>query len=355
MYLGAKSDKGIPRGATPQLCRSRGHSEVYTSHSPSTMNSNDKPRVITLPGQRLRNLAMVLLQQHPIHSSSTHRTPKYDYSIQIVTISDTHNTQPNLPAGDVLIHAGDLSENGSFDEIQKQLTWLSSQPHQYKICIAGNHDVLLDEEFLEKYPERRYDDPRTLKDLNWGSVHYLNRSSITLEFPSHSTPQSEVRKLRIYGSPWTPQYVPSAFQYPRSEDIWEDCIPSGTDIVVTHGPPRLHLDTRDFYRAGCPYLAQEVARVCPSMVVFGHIHAAYGREDVVLDGVRRSYEEIVGDWAGSGALLWMGVRVLGARVRCWVVGREKMVRSQMVTTFVNAAVVGGSKNELRNEPIVVEL
>lgn len=36
---------------------------------------------------------------------------------RIVCISDTHNCTVKLPAGDVLIHAGDLTNQGSFSEV----------------------------------------------------------------------------------------------------------------------------------------------------------------------------------------------------------------------------------------------
>ena len=36
---------------------------------------------------------------------------------RIVCISDTHNCQVKLPKGDVLIHAGDLSNQGSHAEV----------------------------------------------------------------------------------------------------------------------------------------------------------------------------------------------------------------------------------------------
>jgi hypothetical protein len=89
--------------------------------------------------------------------------------------------------------------------------------------------------------------------------------------------------------------------------------------------------------------------------VFGHIHASYGREDVVLNGTRRTYEKILGDWAGWEALSWMAAGALLARVQGFFRSREKMIRTERVTTFVNAAVVGGMKNDLQNQPIVVEL
>ena len=315
------------------------------------------PRNIKLPRQRLRNLAAKLLHMSPFYDTPITSLPSTQYPVvKVVCISDTHNTRPELPAGDILIHAGDLTESGTVKELQAQLTWLSSQPHRHKVVIAGNHDVALDEVFLENNPHWKRRMSGTLHDLDWQSIHYLQDASLELEIPTESrtkTPTS--RKILIYGSPRTLQYGVSAFQYPRDQDIWTSKIPSNTDIVITHGPPRLHLDARDFYRAGCPYLAHEIARVRPKLAVFGHIHVARGREHVVLDRVQRLHEEIINEWAAWGALAWMAFCVLLKRLEASVFGREKMLRREKITTFVNAAVVDGPRNELAHGAIVVEI
>lgn len=311
---------------------------------------------ITLPGRRQREAASKLRAIHrPKAKSSRPSNP-----LRVVCISDTHNTRPILPPGDLLIHAGDLTENGSFEEVQAELNWLSDQPHTYKVLIAGNHDVLFDEAFLAKYPERRYGQIKTKLDLDWGSVIYLEDSCVTLDFPSVKSigdvsPSSQPRRLTVFGSPWTPRYGASAFQYqPDDENHWSSRFTSlgiKPDIVVTHGPPKHHLDARDFHRAGCPYLAEEIAQIRPRLVVFGHIHVSYGREDVVLDGVQRAYEEVMTGWAGWMTVGWMAILVLWAKLKELVLpnlGQER-------TIFVNASVVSGSRNSLTNEPIVVEL
>jgi Icc-related predicted phosphoesterase len=249
---------------------------------------------INLRRHRKRRIATALKSFHDAHKSpplQQQHQRRADGGIKIVCISDTHKKRPPIPDGDVLIHAGDLTENDSFEEVQNELHWLSSQPHRYKLFVAGNHDVLLDEAFLEKYPERRYGQVKTNQDLDWGSVIYLQDRCVTLEFPKE---ESVSKKLIVFGSPWTPQYGISAFQY-RPEDggkHWQKRFAAlekneTPDVLVTHGPPRYHLDKRDFYRAGCPFLAEQVSRLKPRLVVCGHIHAAFGREVVVLDGVQR--------------------------------------------------------------------
>lgn len=57
---------------------------------------------------------------------------------RIVCISDTHNQTPKLPRGDVLIHADDLTNQGSYSELQKKISWLEKADFEAKIVIAGN-------------------------------------------------------------------------------------------------------------------------------------------------------------------------------------------------------------------------
>jgi hypothetical protein len=80
--------------------------------------------------------------QPPIHPRAPGTPP-----MKIVCISDTHNHRPVLPQGDMVIHAGDLTINGSLAELEEQIAWLNSLPgFAAKTVIAGNHDRCLAEE-----------------------------------------------------------------------------------------------------------------------------------------------------------------------------------------------------------------
>ena len=307
-----------------------------------------KPRVIKLPGHYKRIVASKLLEACPNDSTSKDLTPQP--STTIICISDTHNTQPHLPPGDLLLHAGDLTEHGSFDELQTQISWLAAQPHAHKVAIAGNHDVLLDAEFMAEHPERDYasNAGRTARDLDWSGVTYLAPGqSVELDItPSDAPPTQEKphqsRRVHIYGQPLTPQYGLSAFQHPPTHDPWTHRVPSGTNILLTHGPPRNHLDgvPGGLKHVGDMCLAREVRRVRPRLVVFGHIHVGARREDLVLHGARRAWERV-----GEGGP-WMDVLLVGfCAVGRWCV--PAVWRDSKVTTLVNAAVVGGSVEEAR--------
>ena len=183
-------------------------------------------------------LAQKIYGWHRILSSVEPLSP-----ITVVCISDTHNCQPCLPDGDILIHAGDLTQSGSLSEIHSTLDWLNRQPHRYKVVIAGNHELILDSSFASNSNCRQ--------DIRWGDVIYLQNESITIKC-SHG------RNIKIYGSPWTPKHGNWAFQYSRTTDIWHGTVPADIDILITHVPPRGHLDLNGL---GCKFLLGELWRL----------------------------------------------------------------------------------------------
>lgn len=300
---------------------------------------------VKLPRHRLRKASERLLSLRP----RTKAAPAKPTQVVVVCISDSHNTQPDVPPGDLLLHAGDLTNDGSFDEIQAQLRWLSSQPHKHKVVIAGNHEVLLDDKFMAAHPERDYpsNGGRTRKDLDWGSVKYLNEESVSLDFANKSQSGTS-RTIKVYGNPTTPRYGVSAFQEPRGEYDWHERVPSDTDILLVHGPPYKHLDGA--FSSGCRDLAMEVERVRPALVVFGHIHVGRGQEEVVFDGLRKDYESIRASESGWITIGFMVLRL----VYSWLVPARLASRT-CPTKLVNAAVVGGEHHEYTHAAIVVEM
>jgi hypothetical protein len=52
---------------------------------------------------------------------------------RFVCVSDTHSKKFAVPAGDVLIHAGDLSSWGSVKQLKVTVDWLLSLPHPAKM------------------------------------------------------------------------------------------------------------------------------------------------------------------------------------------------------------------------------
>jgi len=246
--------------------------------------------------------------------------------ITVVCISDTHNTQVNIPSGDVLIHAGDLTNSGTLEELQATLKWLRLLPHPYKVIIGGNHDLILD--ILATEEENPTD---------WSGLIYLNNSSVTIRCDSG-------RELKIYGSPMTPRHGNGTFQYPRMQDIWKGLLPDDIDILVTHGPPKAHLDLGDL---GCEFLLAELWRIQPRLHVFGHIHAGYGQEWVQYDGLQRAYE--AASIAGGGCFK------LGRVLYELITDFLRPVKESRGGLLVNRSFVGGLKHWNRWTPIRVSI
>ncbi len=141
--------------------------------------------------QQLYRIAQRAGQQATPSVASTTNPKGVTNKIKIVCISDTHNYKPELPNGDLLLHGGDLTENGTFRELQAQLDWLKNLPHKHKLVIGGNHDDLLDTDFIIAHPEKEmgpHDKTpgRTKADLDWGDIVYLQSSATTLQIEAGS-------------------------------------------------------------------------------------------------------------------------------------------------------------------------
>ena len=180
--------------------------------------------------------------------------------MKITVISDTHGLHHSLAlaAGDVLIHGGDFTEIGEFEEAIDFIEWVAKQPFAEKIVIAGNHDFCMEEENhseLEQYFAKL-------------GVHYLNDSGC------------EIDGINFWGSPITPVFFNWAFNRNRGAQIRQhwSLIPPNTDVLITHGPPLGMLDQcgEPPENVGCKDLLARVNYLKPRVHVFGHIHSATG-------------------------------------------------------------------------------
>ncbi|HEX2628719.1 MAG TPA: metallophosphatase domain-containing protein [Chitinophagaceae bacterium] len=177
--------------------------------------------------------------------------------MRIILIADTHgcHREVKLPAGDMLIHAGDISTKGDENEVLDFLDWFSSLDFAHKIFIAGNHDFYFEKRTIEE-----------IESVLPKNIYYLQDSGITID------------GFKIWGSPITPWYFNWAFNR-RADAIvrhW-DMIPRDTDILITHGPPFRILDTNiKDQHTGCKELLLAVQEIQPRLHVFGHIHESYG-------------------------------------------------------------------------------
>ena len=231
---------------------------------------------------------------------------------RFVCISDTHNASPdgsfNLPAGDVLIHAGDLTNQGKYDELRKTFDWISKTDFEVKLVIAGNHDITLDQAFYEESGDhhhgRHLQDAEACRKLmeQYPSITFLHHESVGVTLLKPDGPRTS---FKVFGSPYSPARGTWAFGYQPDEafDLWSQ-IPLDADVVVTHTPPRNHCDqSRDRGSTGCEALRQALWRARPSLAVCGHVHEGRGVERVVWDmhAPHSNFkEEDVGCWVDPG-------------------------------------------------------
>jgi Icc-related predicted phosphoesterase len=216
---------------------------------------------------------------------------------RITFISDTHTKHDKvtgfLTGGDLLVHAGDLTGRGYITEIENFMTWYDNiDNYDTKVFIAGNHDFGFE------------NDNEKVKGLLTGykTIEYLQDDLLMVG-------DDYDKMVKIWGTPWQPEFHNWAFNLPRGEKLKEkwDMIPMNTDILITHGPPFGKLDyvPYDSVNVGCEELMKRVEEIKPKIHVFGHIHEGYG---YVFDGT---------------------------------------------THFINAAVLNG-RYEFRNKPITID-
>lgn len=180
-------------------------------------------------------------------------------TMRVVCISDTHGKYRGLdvPDGDILVHAGDITTFGHPLELKDFNAWLGELPHTHKVVIGGNHDATL--------ARHSTDFARSILS----NAHYLQDSEVVVD------------GVRIYGAPWMPEFNGWHFMLPRgSAELlakWAK-IPDGIDILLTHGPPAGKCDFSKYQKwyIGCDYLREAVLKVRPKYHVFGHNHEGYG-------------------------------------------------------------------------------
>ncbi len=163
--------------------------------------------------------------------------------MKILVISDTHGYHrelKRLPAADVIVHCGDMTENGNEEEAMDFLEWFLDLPYEHKIFIAGNHDFCLHGTGIEGLPE---------------GCHFLNYCGVTID------------GVKFYGVPYSVADYRSGRYHDEIENIPED-----VQVLVTHQPPYGILDVCDERHFGDSYLLQKVLCLNPEYHIFGHAH-----------------------------------------------------------------------------------
>ena len=179
-----------------------------------------------------------------------------------------------IPDGDVVIHAGDATWNGSIPQIVSFSNWFRNLPHRHKIFVPGNHDKLFESDRL------------LARSFCEGFTCLMDQELI-------------IEGVKFYGAPWTPKFALGwAFNLernsPRAVGVYNQ-IPDDVNVLITHGPPHGILDRTDELsadnnwdrHAGCEVLARRLKDLEPfdalKLHVFGHIHEGAGVYDMFVN------------------------------------------------------------------------
>ena len=297
-------------------------------------------------------------------------------AVRIVVMSDTHNMvstatdASRVPPGDVFIHCGDVTVDGTAREACTFNNWLGLLPHKHRIVIAGNHDLVFDPETYHANVAMSSKDRKAKHAASgavegWNLPEYMPSEDVDPDGRKQalSTWRCQVRQrllsnatlylegeaaelaiqierganvgrtvhLHIAGAPHTDVIAMSsmrafAVDEERQLAVFSRCLEVPLDILITHGPPYGILDKFVGTHTGSKALARALARCsppsgrAPSFHVFGHVHKQKGMQ--------------------VGATLPLS----DAR------GADRM---ELSTTFVNAASVTGMKHRIRDDPAVI--
>jgi len=225
-------------------------------------------------------------------------SPPEATKLRFVCMADTHSLTPHLkmdiPDGDVFVHAGDFTRCGSVAEVREFTAWLSKLPHKHKVVIAGNHELTFD-------PALRGLEQELGAAMVGGRCGHIGGASplhlpISQEKPGNVASNAvrdelkgctyledssvTIRGIKIYGTPWQPEFSGWAFNLPRGAECLKrwNAVPADTDVLITHTPPLGFGDLCSTgVRAGCVELLHSVQRrIKPKYHVYGHIHEGYG-------------------------------------------------------------------------------
>jgi len=203
----------------------------------------------------------------------------------VTLISDTHTKHKlitsDLPGGDIILHAGDISSMGYEHEIREFCAWFSKLPYDHKVFISGNHDWGFQDN-VEKTKE----------------ILDFYKNVVYLQDDLYCVGEEYEDMVKIWGTPWQPEFYNWAFNLPRnSPEMWEKwlMIPENTDILITHGPAFGTLDQviGRYDKLGCEMLAKRIADIKPKIHVCGHIHSGYGY--VFKDGTHYFNAAVLGE------------------------------------------------------------
>ncbi|EON62420.1 hypothetical protein W97_01642 [Coniosporium apollinis CBS 100218] len=175
---------------------------------------------------------------------------------------------------------------------------------------------------------------------------------------SHSRPFEHIRKdHQLSAAPSAPsldfaiadaEWGIGVFQYPPGRDVWSHRVPYDTDILLTCGPPKGHLNCDRL--GNSRFLLSEIWRMKPRLVVFGHIHGGYGQEETTFDAIQATYDRVLPAGKGLFEVVRMVYSTFIQRMSAIMPFSKGRGHSKKVTC-INTAVVARPRNKLTRPAI----
>lgn len=187
------------------------------------------------------------------------------HMLKLIVLSDTHGLHEalnlwmwqNTSDEHIIIHCGDVADEQNqtqnFKEAAAFFHWLKQFPAKAKLVVPGNHDIAL-------YHKTYVPDPE------W-NIKILRHEEYTHE------------GVKFFGSPYTKTYG-SGWAYninpSKIAKKWAE-IPDDTDILITHGPPKMIGDltpesNKLYAQEGDKSLLNRIKDIKPKYHLYGHFH-----------------------------------------------------------------------------------
>ena len=180
--------------------------------------------------------------------------------MKITCLSDTHmhHKKIAMPECDMIIHAGDFTYHGEFDEVKKFLQWYGEQKAKYKLLVCGNHEVEISKQPFQLLQQM------------------CENEGVQILHNSHTV----IHGLTIFGSPNSLTFGNGwAYNSNESEleNIYSSILPD-VDIVITHGPAYGRLDKVLMGKnVGSMSLTKRLTELSNlKLHITGHIHESRG-------------------------------------------------------------------------------
>ena len=210
--------------------------------------------------------------------------------MKIIGLSDIHgDLLTDLPQADVYCICGDIMPLDIQRQYVQSIVWLTrcffpwceSLPCDKVFFVAGNHDFLFEHLRMDKTGNhRKAHEVMNILLQHSGKITYLENN------------EKKYRGYKFYGSPWCPDLANWAFYKDREELVKEfKKIPTNTDILLTHCPPRIGdygtvLEGWGFGRNyGCQELADRLQEIHPKLHIFGHVHSGLHEPQTIDDTI----------------------------------------------------------------------